>query len=110
MGDLDTQNMEKAEVFYDFFASVFTGKRSSHMAQVTEGKGRDWENEEPPTVRENQVQDHLRNLKLQKFMGSDKRHLRLLNKLAEEVTKPLSIILRSRGSPVKFPVTGKEET
>ncbi|KAK4824159.1 hypothetical protein QYF61_011286 [Mycteria americana] len=59
--------MEKAEVLNDFFASVFTGKRSSHTAQgsvATEGKGRDWENEEPPTVGEDQVQDHLRNVKV----------------------------------------------
>ncbi|GAB0197821.1 hypothetical protein GRJ2_002247500 [Grus japonensis] len=41
MGDLVTLDMEKAEVFDDFFASVFTGKCSSHTAQVTEDKGRD---------------------------------------------------------------------
>ena len=39
----------------NFFASVFTDKCSSHTAQVAEGKGRDWENEEPPTVGEDQV-------------------------------------------------------
>ena len=29
-GDLVTRDMEKAEVFSDFFASVFTSKDSSH--------------------------------------------------------------------------------
>ena len=55
MGDLVTQDMEKAEVLNDFFVPVFTSKCSSHIAQVTEGKGRDWENEEPPIVGDDQV-------------------------------------------------------
>ena len=54
-GDLVTWDMERAEVLKDFFASVFTGKCSSHTTQVAEGKGREWENEEPPTIGEDQV-------------------------------------------------------
>jgi len=45
MGDLVTQDVQKAEVLHNFFASVFMSKYSSHTAQVTEGKGRDWQNE-----------------------------------------------------------------
>ncbi|PKU32102.1 hypothetical protein llap_17594 [Limosa lapponica baueri] len=63
-GDLITQDMEKAEVLNDFFASVFTGKGSNHTTQVTEDKNRGYKNEEPPTVGEDQVQDHLVNLKV----------------------------------------------
>ena len=71
MGDLVTQDMEKAEVLNDFFASVFMGKCSSHTTQVAEGKVRYWENAEPPTVGEDHVQEYLRNLKVHKSMGPD---------------------------------------
>jgi len=60
--------MGKAEVLYDFFASVFSSQCSNHTMRVTEGKSRDWENEEPPTVGEDQVRDHLRGLKVHKSM------------------------------------------
>ncbi|KFQ40129.1 hypothetical protein N332_13281, partial [Mesitornis unicolor] len=54
-GELVTRDMEKAEVLNDFFVSLFTVRGSSHAAQVTEAKGRDWEKEDPPTVSEDQV-------------------------------------------------------
>jgi len=75
-----------------FFASVFTGKCFSHTAEVTDDQGRDWQNEEPHTVGEDQVQDHLRNLKVHRSMGPDEVHLQVLRELDDEVAKPLSII------------------
>jgi len=48
---------------------VPTGKCSSLTAQVADGKRRDCENEELPTAGEDQVQYHLRNLKMHRSMG-----------------------------------------
>lgn len=74
MGELLIQDMEKATVLNDFFASAST--RKSRKPKARSGK-----NKELHTVGEDQVWVYLRNLKTCKSTG-----------LADEGTKLLSII------------------
>ncbi|KFO63841.1 hypothetical protein N302_09895, partial [Corvus brachyrhynchos] len=69
--------------------------------------GRDWENEEPPTVGEDQVQDRLRNLKMHKSVGPAEIHPRVLRELAEKVAKSLSILFEVSSQSSEAPTAGK---
>ncbi|KFV97290.1 RNA-directed DNA polymerase from mobile element jockey, partial [Eurypyga helias] len=72
-------------------------------------------------VSEDQVQEHLRNLKVHKSMGLDEIHSQVLRELADVVTKPLSIISKyswrsgevptdwKRGNITPFFKKGKKE-
>lgn len=53
--ELLTRDMEKAEVINNIFALVYTGNCSFYTSQVTKSQGRDWRNEVPLVVGEDQV-------------------------------------------------------
>jgi len=83
---LNGHNEEKAKAL-NSSASVFTSNLSYHTSQVDGLQGRDWGSKVLPTVREDQVDDHLRNLSIHKSMGPKKMHPGVLEELAAVVAK-----------------------
>jgi len=86
------RDMKKSEVLSDICSSVFTSKGSSHTTQVADSNGKNMENVGLPTVSEDQVWEHLKNLMVHRSMELDEIHLWVLRELVDEDTKPLSII------------------
>jgi len=93
-GNIVNQDEEKAEVLHAFFASVFNSQASYSQESeppLLEDKEGVWN--KPPIIQEEAVNDLLCHLGAYKSMGPDGIHLTVPRDLAEELAKPLSIIL-----------------
>jgi len=92
-GNIANKDKEMTEVFYAFFASVFNSQTGySQGTQLPVLEDREGEQNKPPIIQEEAVNDELCHLDTHKSMGPDGIHPTVLRELAEELAKALSII------------------
>ena len=91
-GDLVTRDIDEAELFNYFLVSVFTGKGSICTTQVADRNGKNLEKEDLPGINEDQVHNHLQNLKVHMYMGLSEIHPWFLREMVGEFAKQLFII------------------
>lgn len=89
-GHLRHRDMDKAEAFKSFFASVFSTDAGAAVSQHSELEGHVCENDQLP-VNPELVWDLLLQLDPYKFMDHDGVQLRILSKLADVNVSPHSM-------------------
>jgi len=96
-GNTASKDEEKAEVRNAFFASVFNSQTDySQDIQPPVLEGRDGEQNKPPIIQEQEVNNLLHHLDTHKSMELGGIHTIVLNVLEEELAKLRSIISNCR--------------
>ena len=109
MGNITTEDKEKAEVLNALFTSVFKYQTGCPQATLLlHLEARDGEQNKPSMIQEEAVNDLLLHLDCHKSMGTDGIHLRdrwdpQLRKLMEVIAKPLSTIYQQLWSTREVP-------
>ena len=89
---LVTMYKEKAVVFHNFFASVFTSNCFTHSPRVDYLEAENWGSDALPIVSKDQVCDFLRNQNICKSMSPKQVHPRVSRELADVVATSLPMI------------------
>lgn len=87
---------------HQLFASIFISKCPHHTVHVTEGKAKGlgkWR-----AIGEEQIWDHLRNLKLHKSKRPDEMNPQVLRELADKIAELLSIVSEKSCQSGKVPI------
>lgn len=103
-GDTATTDMEKAEAFNNQLFCLILPWQMLHPTHRIQCLG--LENEILPTI-DDQVQGHLRNVKLHRSTGPNEMHPWVSRKLADEMAKPLYVILEKLWQSSEVPADWK---
>jgi len=106
--NLESTGEEKFEVLNKFLSQSSLSTSLLAPPQLMESKMGRRGAKSLPTLSEDQVHDHLRNLNTHKSMGPDKMHPRVLKELADAIARQLSMIFE-RSWQSKSLVTGGRE-
>ncbi|KAK4831271.1 hypothetical protein QYF61_016741 [Mycteria americana] len=106
VGHLTNRDVDKAEMFNAFFASVFNNNDGPWDPRSPVLEDCDWGDDELPTDTE-VIRDLLLQLDVHKSMRPDGIHPRVLKELADVIAGPLSIIFQWSWESGEVPVDWK---